>query len=131
MYSAAEMSVLVGLLSSFGISIAEGASSVTLETLLPQLGVFAVVIVVFKFMLGRSDARDAEQDKRDHETMEMLKAQLAEELARHEETRAELLRVLRERRTPLVGSRTEASPEARVTSKVQRDIDDAFHRGSS
>ena len=69
-----------------------------LEALLPQLGVFTVVLVVIKFMLGRQDVRDERSDERDSEIVhqlrhdiELLRAELIEERRLHGETRQKLI----------------------------------------
>lgn len=59
-------------------------------TLFTQLGVFAVVVVVFKFMLNRQDTRDAKDDEKDAETLAIVREELVQERLAHEETRKKL-----------------------------------------
>lgn len=75
----------------------EGLSAVSqvdpgmgISALFTQLGVFAVVVVVFKFMLNRQDTRDAKDDEKDAETLALLREELMEERKLHNETREKL-----------------------------------------
>lgn len=61
-----------------------------ISALFTQLGVFAVVVVVFKFMLNRQDTRDAKDDEKDAETLALLREELMEERKLHNETREKL-----------------------------------------
>lgn len=72
-----------------------------IDQILTQLGVFAVVIVVFKFMLGRQDARDEKSDQKESEVLSQLRhdidelrKELAEERRLHNETRQKLFDVI-------------------------------------
>lgn len=73
-----------------------GAETSLAEMVAAEVGLVAVVIVVFKFMLGRSDKRDAIDDKRHEETLAIVRRELAEEKFAHEITRGKLLEVLEE-----------------------------------
>jgi hypothetical protein len=89
-----------GLVSSSMLGQSGTSSSPTFD-ILSQLGVFAVVIVVFKFMLGRQDQRDEKAEKHTTEhtahllsETDRLHKELAEERDAHEETRKQLVHLL-------------------------------------
>jgi len=77
---------LEGLKSLLG----QDPGNIGTSSILTQLGVFAVVVVVFKFMLNRQDQRDAKQDERDTETLSMIRDDLAKEREEHADTRQRL-----------------------------------------
>ena len=113
-YDAAQSSLMIGLsatvlgsvvhtFSSTGnfILAATDPTTSSIDQVLTQLGVFAVVIVVFKFMLGRQDARDEKSDQKESEVLaqlrhdiEELKKEWAEERRLHNETRQKLFDVI-------------------------------------
>lgn len=70
------------------------ASSMSWDSLFQQLGVFAVVIVVFRWMLNRSDERDKARDIEDRETVNSLREELRAERTAHQVTREALFRAL-------------------------------------
>ncbi len=108
MYDAAIASFYAGgtysILSLISNGVAEQvASSGGWGTLITQLGVFGIVVVVFKFMLGRQDARDEKNDAKDKEALEKLRsdkaaveAELKMEREKHDQTRQQLINVLRD-----------------------------------
>jgi hypothetical protein len=62
-------------------------SDMTAQSLFTQLGVFAVVIAVFRYMLSRSDAKDAQTYADDKKLREALHEELSAERAAHDVTR--------------------------------------------
>ena len=93
---------VAGLMSS--ILAQEVSPPADLQSIVTQLGIFGVVIAVFKFMLGRSDERDAKADKREEENIENLRRDIAilrEELTKeqhaHEVTRQHLFELIRKK----------------------------------
>lgn len=78
-------------MEGFNLLLAQSVDPGTgLSTLFTQLGVFAVVVVVFKFMLNRQDNRDAKDDVKDAEILALLRQELISERQSHDETRQKL-----------------------------------------
>jgi beta-lactamase regulating signal transducer with metallopeptidase domain len=93
---------IAGLMST--LLAQEVSPPADIQSIVTQLGIFGVVIAVFKFMLGRSDERDAKADKREEENIEnlrrdiaILREELSKEQAAHEMTRQHLFELIRKR----------------------------------
>lgn len=112
-----ETAALGTLLAGFGVATvgtvyrvagfvgAAGDPTISLETLIPQLGVFGVVVLVFRWMLSRQDERDAQARLKDDQNRDQLLDQLEEaqrkleaEQKEHEVTRKALIELLKDRK---------------------------------
>jgi hypothetical protein len=82
-----------------------GDPTLSVETLIPQLGVFGIVVLVFRWMLSRQDERDAQARLKDDQNRDQLLEQLEEtqrrldaEQKEHEATRKMLIELLKDRK---------------------------------
>lgn len=78
-----------------------GETTTSLDTFLPQLGVFGVVVLVIHLMLNRQDKRDERDDAKDAANsvqkdaeIESLRRQLEEERRAHDHTRDRLIKAV-------------------------------------
>lgn len=74
--------------------LAQETQTNDVQGIITQLGIFGVVIAVFKFMLSREDVKDAKADEKEEENVialrkdiEFLRLELAQERDSHEHTR--------------------------------------------
>lgn len=95
-----------------------------IETYLPQLGIFGVVVIVFKFMLNRQDVRDADSDKQQQVLIDLLKESLSAEKKAHDITRSKLIEVLEIARDLPTTKKIIESAGDRL-SRIQKEIDNA------
>lgn len=113
-YSAANSALLAGIATSTATAVLSAVHGVpaflaastdptasSWDALIPQAGIFAVVIVFFKFMLGRQDTRDEKSDAKDHDEHDYMRSEierlhklLDDERAEHNATRKLLVEYL-------------------------------------